>query len=252
MLQKVDCRALAKAWCCGFILSNFNIFSNNTPNNSCYGTASLVKSDLNVSNIHTDDQGRVIVFNAAGCTWANVYLPSGSAAPARLLREKYGAKIIPQLISCRLAHGAIGRDFNCISSVLDSTHEPQRKISPSIRNLISAMTWTDSFKLLDPRARQYSQHYNFNNKNAVTRLDQSYHWGDLKPLNVEYVTVSFSDHLSLRVSYKLPGELDRQLTLKYQLSFKIPPHVVDDELFRTRLRDSMTGWQLAKSEGGST
>ena len=61
---------------CGFVSSNFNIFSNNKPDESYFGTASLVRSDLDVSNIHKDDDGHVIVFDAAGCTWANFYLPA--------------------------------------------------------------------------------------------------------------------------------------------------------------------------------
>ena len=39
---------------CGYLTSNFNVFSNNKPDESHYGTASLVRSDLDVSNIHTD------------------------------------------------------------------------------------------------------------------------------------------------------------------------------------------------------
>ena len=51
---------------CGFLTSNFNVFSNNKPDGSFFGTASLVRSDLDVTSIHTDDDGRVFVFNAAG------------------------------------------------------------------------------------------------------------------------------------------------------------------------------------------
>ena len=63
---------------CGFITSNFNIISNNTPTDSCYGSASLIRSDLTISDIHKDELGRTIIFNAAGCTWGNLYLPSGT------------------------------------------------------------------------------------------------------------------------------------------------------------------------------
>ena len=45
---------------CGFLTSN-----------SYFGTASIVRSDLPVSNIHTDNEGRVLIFDAAQCTWGN-------------------------------------------------------------------------------------------------------------------------------------------------------------------------------------
>ena len=83
---------------CGYISSNYNIISNNTPNNNNYGTASLVRWDLEVTNIHTDNSGRVIVFDAADCTWSNLYLPSGTVGNSRALREHYSSVIIPQLM----------------------------------------------------------------------------------------------------------------------------------------------------------
>ena len=42
---KIDDESFAN---CHFLRSNFNIFSNNTPNDTCYGTASLVRSDIEV------------------------------------------------------------------------------------------------------------------------------------------------------------------------------------------------------------
>ena len=83
---------------CGFLTSNFNIFSNNTPNESNYGTATMVRSDIEVTNIHTDNEGRAMIFDAAECTWGNLYLPSGSDANSRAKRENYFGEIIPQLL----------------------------------------------------------------------------------------------------------------------------------------------------------
>ena len=67
---------------CPYIRSNFNIFPNNTPNDTFYGTASLVRCEVDVSNVRNDDAGRVIIFDAAGCTWGNLYLPSGTDGPS--------------------------------------------------------------------------------------------------------------------------------------------------------------------------
>ena len=112
--SKIDEDSFAQ---CGFVTSNFNIFANNKPDGSHFGTASLVRSDLDVSDIHTDNEGRVIVFNAAGCSWGNFYLPSGSSRNARASREEYFSLTIPQLMLHRLAQGAAGGDFNSIIAI---------------------------------------------------------------------------------------------------------------------------------------
>ena len=101
---------------CPFVRSNFNIFSNNTQNDSFYGTASLVRCDLEVSNVRTDNDGRVIVFDAVSCTWVNMYLPSGTDGASRALREHYSAEILPQLLLLRQSQGAAGGDLNSIIS----------------------------------------------------------------------------------------------------------------------------------------
>ena len=67
---------------CGFITKTFHIFTNNKPVDSFYGTATLVRSNIDVTNIHTDDNGRVINLDVAGGTWANFYFPSGSGHTA--------------------------------------------------------------------------------------------------------------------------------------------------------------------------
>ena len=107
--SKIDEDSFAQ---CGFVTSNFNIFANNKPDGSHFGTASLVRSDLNVSDIHTDNEGRVIVFNAAGCSWGNFYLPSGSSRNARASMKAYFSLTIPQLMLHRLPQGAVGGDLN--------------------------------------------------------------------------------------------------------------------------------------------
>ena len=57
-------------------------------------------------------QGRVIVFDAGGCTWSNLYLPSGTDAHSRSLRETYGSKVLPNLFILRQAQGAAGGDLH--------------------------------------------------------------------------------------------------------------------------------------------
>ena len=72
------------------------MIANNAQNK--YGTASLVKNDFLVENVMLDTEGRVIVFEISGVTFAYIYLPSGTDATSRSNREKYSAEIIPQIL----------------------------------------------------------------------------------------------------------------------------------------------------------
>ena len=56
---------------CHIISSNYNILQNNSINK--YGTASLVKNDLEVENIRCDTEGRALVFDVNDMTFANMY-----------------------------------------------------------------------------------------------------------------------------------------------------------------------------------
>ena len=235
---------------CGYLTSNFNIFSNNKPDESHYGTASLVRSDLDVTNIHTDDDGRVIVFDAAGSTWSNLYLPSGSDGNSRAKREHYFSEIIPQLMVRRLAQGAAGGDFNSIIALNDSTRNPHTKVSPSCRNLVRAFSWCDSFRKMYPRAPTYSRHSDHpHHGSGASRIDRSYHWGNLEVREAEYKSISFSDHFCLTINYGLPYNLSRHIAPKTRPAFKISPLVVNDETFKARLELSMIEWLSVKDNG---
>ena len=196
---------------CGYITSNFNLVVNNTPNNTFYGTASIIRNDLDIKNIHTYDQGRAIIFDAMECTWANLYLPSGNAA--RALREQYSSEIIPRLMIRKLARGAAGGDLNCIISPQDCTSDPRNKMSPSLRSLVNAFSMVDSYRAIAPKTRQFSRYYSTANQVIeASRIDRSYHWGDITVDFAEYKSVSSSDHLSLFVSYSLPSQTGRYIT----------------------------------------
>ena len=148
----------------------------------------------------------------------------------------------------RLAHGAAGGDFNSIISPIDSVKNPQIKMSPSCRNLVQAFEWSDSYRKLHPGTIQFSR-YQGGDGDGATRLDRSYHWGDLEAAECQYHSISFSDHLSLRVSYILPNFLARNLAPQIKPTFKIPPSVVDDETFKQQLKDSMADWLQVKEAG---
>ena len=137
----------------------------------------------------------------------------------------------------RLAQGAVGGDLNCIISNIDSSRDPKPKISPSFRNLVTTFNWTDSYRALYPRVRQYSRYYTHALQGeGATRIDRSYHWGNLTTKSAEYVSVSFSDHLSLKITYILPCKVNRFLAPWTKPLFKIPPYVAKGEIFKQRLK----------------
>ena len=124
-----------------------------------YGTASLIKNDLSVENVLCDINGRVIIFEIAGITFGNLYLPSGTDGISRNNRENYIGEIIPQMLVNRKPSGCIGGDFNCIISKTDATKYPESKMSPCLTRLVKTFNLTDSFRALHPKAAVFSRYY---------------------------------------------------------------------------------------------
>ena len=119
---------------CNFIQSNFSVISNNAANK--YGTASLVKNDLEVKKLMCNTSGRIIVFEICGLTFGNFYFPSGTDDGSRSSRENHSAELIPQIMANRQMSGCVGGDFNCIINKLDATNNPESKLSPSLTRLV--------------------------------------------------------------------------------------------------------------------
>ena len=153
-------------------------------------------------------------------------------------------------MSRRLGQGAAGGDFNLIIHLQDSVNSPQNKISPSCRKLVKAFSWIDSYRVTNPRTKQFSRYQSVDGDGA-TRIDRSYHWGDLEVSEAEYHSISFSDHLSLRVSYSLPDNLNRYIAPQSKPAYKIPPTVVTEETFQQRLHTSMIKWLRVKDSGAN-
>ena len=121
-------------------------------------------------------------------------------------------------------------------------------MSPSCRNLVNAFSWIDSFCRLHPKTIQFSR-YQPTDADGATRIDRSYQWGNITASKSQYHCILFSDHLCLRVSYNLPHKLDRHLAPNIRPSYKIPPSVVQDETFKSRLQTSMKDWIRVKEAG---
>ena len=122
-------------------------------------------------------------------------------------------------MSRRLAQGAVGGDLNCVVVAQDCTSNFQGKVSPSFRKLVSAFNWSDSFCVLYPKRGQFSRYFsNVHQGEGASHIDRSYHWGNIKGSKAEYMSISFSDHLSLKLSYILPSKLDRCLSERRAIS----------------------------------
>ena len=97
---------------CDMISSTFSFYKNNSPTK--YGTASLKKSDLKVTNLQYDSNGHVIVFDVIGLTIANLYLPSSTDRIAPSGQEEYMSTVLPELLLNCQDIGCAGGNFNYI------------------------------------------------------------------------------------------------------------------------------------------
>ena len=232
---------------CSLINSSYNILHNNSPTK--YGTASLIKSDLEADNLVLDSEGRVIIFDVGNLTFGNLYLPSGTNSKFRASREQYCAEIIPRLLIHSQTAGCIGGDLNCIVDKKDATNHQDAKISPSLQRLVKTFKWQDCFRDLYPNEQIFSRYYSNVRAEGATRIDRMYHWGEIKVKEAKYCSLAFSDHMAHVVSIILPEQMSRKLCPKSRPSYKIKAEIVKDSIFKERLRDSMANWLDIKSFG---
>ena len=232
---------------CNLINSSYNILINNSPTK--YGTATLIKSDLEAVNLVVDAEGRVLIFDIGNITFANLYLPSGTDAKSRAGREQYCAETIPKLLIHSNPTGCIGGDLNSIIDKKDATKHPEAKMSPSFQRLAKTFKWQDCFRDLHPNQQIFSRYYANARAEGATRIDRMYHWGEIKVKEAKYCSLAFSDHMAHIVSIFLPDQLCRILSPKSRPSYKIKQDVVNDSIFQERLKDSMDHWLEVKSFG---
>ena len=235
---------------CEFVSSSCSILQNNSTNK--YGTASLIKTDLQYDNVQMDSNGRVIIFDVGEFTFGNIYLPSGTDGASRTGREKYCCEVMPRLlINCKEA-GCIGGDFNCIVDNRDATQYPESKLSKGLQRLMKLRDWKDSYRTLYPNTLTFSRYYENARAEGATRIDRNYHFGNLDIREVKYIPVAFSDHFGLVVKLCLPDSLSRMISPKSRPSFKLKPEVIRDSIFKERLKDSMVSWERIRAFQGDT
>ena len=81
-------------------------------------------------------------------------------------------------------------------------------MSPSLLRLIKIFDLTDSFRSLHPQQQIFSHYYHSaQNGNGATRIDRSYHWGELTVNQAWYEPIAFSDHMAHVVSVIPPVSL---------------------------------------------
>ena len=133
----------------------------------------------------------------------------------------------------RKEHGILGGDWNSIILKNDATRNPEAKMSSGLRRLVSAFELKDSHKLLHPRTKDYSRYYK-NDKygSGATRIDRIYIYGDINVSKSQYIPISWSDHLAIVSSYRLPDSLAKNSSVKSKPVFKISPNVIDDDDFQ--------------------
>ena len=103
--------------------------SNNSENG--YGIASLIRADLEYTNVKFDTAGRAIVFDVGETSFGNFYAHSGTDNISRSNRENYFSETVPSLLTGCKTSGCMGGDLNSITDKIDATAQPAAKMSPS-------------------------------------------------------------------------------------------------------------------------
>ena len=183
---------------CSYLYNNYNFISNNAP--SHYGTACIVKSDLEVTGIRKDELGRAITFQVCGIKVANAYLHSGSSAAARSGRESYCSSVLPALLADRgrrqLEGGLLAGDFNCVTDKKDCSANAAAKHSSSLSKLVRVWGMGDLYRTLHPGGTAASRVYKVAGVEGAgrSRIDRIYGWGRVRAVEAYYAPLCFSDH----------------------------------------------------------
>ena len=107
---------------------------------------------------------------------------------------------------------------------------------------MSNFGWKDSYQTLHPDEEQYSQYYSNQRGQGASRIDGSYHVGDIGIKTAEYIPIAFSDHMAYRIVLKSPNILlcpNRSLGGNF---FIIKAEVLKDDIFKMPLREAMGLW----------
>ena len=99
-------------------------------------------------------------------------------------------------------------------------------MSPCLKRVVNAFTLADSFRSLHPQDKNFSRYYGRAGQEAATRLDRSFHWGEVRVVEARYEAVAFSDHLAYLVELEVPDVMMKMMSPKSRPLFKMSPEVV--------------------------
>ena len=119
-------------------------------------------------------------------------------------------------------------------------------MSPTLKRMISAFSWTDSYRFLHPNSQVFSHYYGTGSSAGATRIDTAFHWGQLSPTEARYVSVPLSDHFGFIVDVKIPDKNCKILNPKRRPTFKIKPEIARDLAFKNDLREGMIEWNKVR------
>ena len=114
-------------------------------------------------------------------------------------------------------------------------------MSPCLEQVVNTFNLADSFRSLHTQEKNFSRYYGRAGQEAATRLDRSYHWGEVRVVEARYEAVAFSDHHAYLVELMM-----KMMYPKSRPVFNTSPEVVKNYDFRTRLVAEMVGWQEVK------
>ena len=230
---------------CEFIQSQFQIIRNNAENG--YGVCSLVKRNLAVSEIQAYPGGRILSFVVGKTKIGNVYLPSGNEG--RSEREEFCGKIIPEIF-LGAANGCLGGDWNAITNAIDTTSNPEQKMSRNLSKLGKTFNWVDGFRALHPNVIAFSHAYRRQGADGLqegaSRLDRVYAWGRAKVEEASYIPAALSDHFMHKVRVRLPEKMSDRVAMARPY-FKISPELARDEVFKLKVQEVVDDWLPAKN-----
>ena len=167
------------------------------------------------------------------------------------MRKSYCCNVLPKLlVNCKDA-GSIGGDLNCTTDKIDATKNPESKISRGLSRLIKLKNWQDSYRTLYPNSQTYSRYYENTRGEGASRIDRSYHFGEVKVIEAKYLPIAFSDHFALVIKIAVPENLSRAISPKARPSFKLTPEVIKDSVFQERLGRAMQSYNRVKDFQGS-
>ena len=190
------------------------------PSDGNPGISWIYRDNIPVKNIHVLQPGRLILLEIdGGPSFVNVYAPSGSQGRAAR-RIFFGDTILRNLSSMKHLPYLIG-DFNCVISRQDTIDNFNNKNCPALSDLISVLSYSDGFRLLNPQAIEFTYS---SPGHCPSRLDRVYvpaH--SSRFLHQVSHQASLSDHKLLRLSleWAAPAQLPGFCSPYWKLNISI-------------------------------